>query len=266
MKNVLSVGEISDLFNMNVQTLHYYDRMGLFKPYCREAQSGYRLYKFDQIYKLATIRYLKNLGYSLEQIQSYMDTRDIHYTLDQLKRQSAVIRKEWDRLRRIDEVIQRKIRFIEEKIECIDTGQVCIKQFPIRYYLPIGSEDILYGTDYFYYYPTVVFYEDGEKSFGAFLPDVREEEEIEREGVQVKSIEAGQFFCGYHLGPYEQIEKTFERLYSEAKDRGISLAKRKINFNIIDQFVERDAENYITEVQIQVKKDRNTGRMDRSHW
>ena len=253
MKNALSVGEISELFNMNVQTLHYYDRMGIFKPYCREAKSGYRLYKFDQIYKLATIRYLKNLGYSLEQIKSYMDTRDIHYTLDQLKKQSSVIRKEWDRLRRIDEVIQRKICFIEEKMESIDKSHVCIKQFPTRYYLPIGSEDILYGTDYFYYYPTVVFYEGGEKSFGAFLPDVREEEAIEREGVQVKSIDSGQFFCGYHLGPYEQIEKTFARLYSEAMDRGISLGKRKINFNIIDQFVERDAEKYITEVQIQMK-------------
>ena len=68
MKAYLTVGEMGQMFGLNVQTLHYYDKIGLFCPQMRNPETGRRKYKFDQIYQLATIRYLRKLGYPLEAV------------------------------------------------------------------------------------------------------------------------------------------------------------------------------------------------------
>lgn len=59
-KEYLNVNELATLFGLNVQTLHYYDKIGILKPSYRDPKNGYRKYRFDQTYKLASIRYMRN--------------------------------------------------------------------------------------------------------------------------------------------------------------------------------------------------------------
>ena len=54
-KEYLNVNELATLFGLNVQTLHYYDKIGILKPSYRDPKNGYRKYRFDQTYKLAAI-------------------------------------------------------------------------------------------------------------------------------------------------------------------------------------------------------------------
>ena len=66
-KEYLNVNELATLFGLNVQTLHYYDKIGILKPSYRDPKNGYRKYRFDQTYKLASIRYMRNWGIPLRQ-------------------------------------------------------------------------------------------------------------------------------------------------------------------------------------------------------
>jgi len=52
-------------------------------------------------------------------------------------------------------------------------------------------------------------------------------------------------------GPYSNIENTINIMYKKYKN--LNLAKETINFNIVDQFVESDVENYITAIQIRIE-------------
>ena len=58
-KEYLNVNELATLFGLKVQTLHYYDKIGILKPSYRDPNNGYRKYRFDQTYKLASIRYMR---------------------------------------------------------------------------------------------------------------------------------------------------------------------------------------------------------------
>lgn len=69
MKEYFSVGEMAKIFNMDVQLLRYYDAKGLLVPEKRNPENNRRSYHFDQIYPLATTRYLRKLGYPLQKIQ-----------------------------------------------------------------------------------------------------------------------------------------------------------------------------------------------------
>lgn len=254
MKGTLNIGEISSLFQLNVQTLIYYDSIGLLVPAERNPTNGYRRYRFDQIYKLATIRFLHRLGYSLKEIRaSYTESRDIDSTLEQLRTQSSVIRKKAENLLNTDRAIQQKIHFIEQELLKIDIECVSIKEFPERHFFPIGSEELLYGDDWFYLNPTVVFYKNDSKYFGAYLFDDGENTILQKEmtdSLRFHVIPAGRFLCGYHQGAYEHIYESAQRIRDAGGD--LDLADVSINFNIIDQFVERDSRNYITEVQFPI--------------
>ena len=69
MKEYFSIGELAELFGLNIQTLYYYDSVGIFSPRERNEKNGRRKYEFDQIYELATVSYMRRLGYSLEEMQ-----------------------------------------------------------------------------------------------------------------------------------------------------------------------------------------------------
>ena len=253
MKAYLTVGEMGRMFGLNVQTLHYYDKIGLFCPQLRNPETGRRRYKFDQVYQLATIRYLRKLGYPLEDVRVYLNSRSPVHTMDLLRERSAALRAQWQELMRIDEAILRKLQFMEEKQEHIFWDGVRRVPFPERRYIPIGSEEILYMKDSFNFYPTIAFYEENLKYFGAYVvgPDMGgEEEELPEESQATLPIPKGDYLVAFHKGSYDEIPQHIAQMRRENAD--LNLSPLTVTFNIIDQFVENKVDNYITELQIQI--------------
>lgn len=250
MKDFLLIGEISALFGLNIQTLYYYDSIDLFRPRVRDEKNGRRKYEFDQIYELATICYMRKIGYSLDEIQERRRTQRAESTLKNLKQRSIELHSQWQELLMIDEAIQRKIRFIEREMERIQKHEICIRSFPARKYIPIGGEDMLYRHNSFYFYPTIAFYRREEKYFGAYLLSDEVEETFMAPFEEVLEIPAGEYLCGYHLGAYERVPETIHRLRTSRPD--LWFDETTINFNILDQFVENDSANYITHMQIRI--------------
>ena len=140
-KEYLNVNELATLFGLNVQTLHYYDKIGILKPSYRDPKNGYRKYRFDQTYKLASIRYMRKLGYSIEAVRDFQDTKSPDEALKRLKERSAAIHAQWEELMRIDHAILRKIQFIEDSKEGIDYENIQVVKYPERKYIPIGAEE-----------------------------------------------------------------------------------------------------------------------------
>ena len=254
MKNFLTVGELARTFGLDVQTLHYYDTIGLFQPEIREAKTRYRKYRFDQIYQLASIRYLRKMGYSLDDIQEYLDQRNPDNTLALLGKRSEELHRQWERLIRVNEAIQRKIQFVNLERDRLALDSLTIQWYPERFYIPIGSEEILYLDDSFYFYPTIAFYEGDLKYFGAYLYEPEGEHPAANGGQPTGNasvIQAGRYLVGYHRGPYETIQQTMQAM--REAHRELTLGGRVINFNIIDQFMERNRANYITQIQIPIE-------------
>lgn len=252
MKNFLSIGEMSALFGLNIQTLYYYDSIELFKPKIRDPKNGRRRYEFDQVYMLATICYMRKLGYSLEDIREQRRTQHVNSTLESLKQRSEELHQQWEELISIDEAIQRKVSFIEQEMKGIRADEITVRHYGVRKYIAIGEEELLYRHNSFYFYPTIALYRGNEKYFGAYLyPD-----ENCMPGFlpvnQIYELEAGDYLCGYHLGAYETVPDTIERIRSFRPD--LQFDEQTINFNILDQFVESESANYITHMQIRILK------------
>ena len=65
---MLRIGVFARLGEVSVRTLRFYDEKGLIKPARIDAQTGYRYYDTAQIPRIAKIRELRDLGFSLDEI------------------------------------------------------------------------------------------------------------------------------------------------------------------------------------------------------
>ncbi len=252
MHEFLSIGEMAAIFNMDVQLLRHYDAKGLLVPALRNEENGRRQYKFEQIYKLATIRYLRKLGYSLKKIDTFLKARDVSGTISTLKEQSALLKQQTDELLRTDRIIQGKLDFVQRESGKAKTQKPLFKTFPQRDYSLIGPETALFTCELFYFYPTVGFYHGRQKRFGAYLYNdtCNQTLPLALGRAEISHIAAGRYLCGYHKGPYASIYESIEALRKAGEN--LALEETVVTINIIDQFLEAHPDKYLTELQIRV--------------
>lgn len=67
-----SIGEYARIAQVSKRLLRYYDEIGLFQPVKIDRASGHRFYSASQLSELNRILALKDLGLSLNQIQSFV--------------------------------------------------------------------------------------------------------------------------------------------------------------------------------------------------
>lgn len=73
MNQLLSIGELAKLRNVNVQSLRYYEKLGILVPAYINPDSGYRYYSLEQIMILDTIILCIDLGISLKDLKHYVN-------------------------------------------------------------------------------------------------------------------------------------------------------------------------------------------------
>ena len=86
MKNdLLSITELARLRKVTSETLRHYDRVGLIKPDYVDPQTRYRYYSIRQYERLGTIKELRALGLSIDEIKDYC-RQQLDAMWDEMKR------------------------------------------------------------------------------------------------------------------------------------------------------------------------------------
>jgi MerR family transcriptional regulator, Zn(II)-responsive regulator of zntA len=101
---MLQVGEICRKLGLNPQTLYFYERIELIPPPQR-TESGYRLFRDQDVERLAFISRAKALGLSLDEIKDILTLKE---------GQSLTCQAMYERLSKKLQEIEDKIRQLEE--------------------------------------------------------------------------------------------------------------------------------------------------------
>ena len=67
----LTIGKLSELTGVNIETIRYYERIGL-PPKPRRAGGRYRRYDDEDVARLRFIRRARQLGFTLNDIRAFM--------------------------------------------------------------------------------------------------------------------------------------------------------------------------------------------------
>jgi MerR family mercuric resistance operon transcriptional regulator len=82
----LPIGTLSDRTGCNIETIRYYERIGLM-PRAARSDGGHRLYGEDHVKRMGFIRRSRTLGFTLDQIRTLLELVDgRRYTCAQVKR------------------------------------------------------------------------------------------------------------------------------------------------------------------------------------
>jgi len=106
----LTIGTLSERTGCNIETIRYYERIGLM-PRTARSDGGHRLYGEDHMKRLGFIRRGRELGFTLDQVRTLLGLVDgRRYTCAQVKRTTVEhlgeIRRKVADLRKIERVLR----------------------------------------------------------------------------------------------------------------------------------------------------------------
>lgn len=270
MKDKFLIGELSKIFNISTDTLRHYDKIDLIKPDYDE-NNDYRYYSIRNFFKLSRILFLKNLDISLIEIKKYMGNKNTNNLLSLLKKKDAEIDIKINRLLNLKKNIQTKLELLENIEDKLD--QIVIKKIPQRIgvfidlndlesdyeikqtfkmnekYLKISSW-LIEGQIY-----TSLSKENMNKGilnkFRYFIEIVPIDSEVYK---QLKIFPENEYVCMAFLGPYSDMVKHYQLLIRWIDENGYQIVGDSIEKNIVDYDFSDSENEYISEIQIPVKK------------
>ena len=107
---------------VSIRTLHHYDQIDLLKP-AERAESRYRYYQKEQLYRLQQILFYRELDYPLDEIRKILDDPafDLKHSL---KSQRAQLINQIGRTRRLLDTIDKTIVQLENESDMISDKEM----------------------------------------------------------------------------------------------------------------------------------------------
>ncbi len=100
--NRLSIGKLARSANVSVDTIRYYERMGLLSP-PKRSEAGYRKYCESDLRRLTLIRRARAVGFSIQEIGELLGARP----REDIAEAPGMIRRKLDSIGRLLEELRR---------------------------------------------------------------------------------------------------------------------------------------------------------------
>lgn len=256
------------LCNVSKQTLIYYDRLGVFKPYYVD-NKGYRFYAFEQYEIFTIISMLRELDIPLSEIKGYLQTKNPEVFLELLDKNQNDIHRRIDQLKKLSLMIDEKRMNILEGLEIGDDMGISIEAHP---------EELIIRSDY------ITKQEEGgfvkavsdieriaSESGGQHLQygGIVEKKNLMKNSLDLSYVYAkvgganentktkpqGMYATIYHKGPFDLMDKTYGKLFSYLGDKGFSVIGDSYELSLLDMLTQENEHDYLVKISIMVKKE-----------
>jgi len=278
MKDLFKIGEIAELFHLNIKTLRYYDEIDLVKPETVDPDTGYRYYSTRQFEQINTIRYLRELGVPLSEIRDFLRGRETEKMEQILKSQINQVEEKQKELELIKKKLSARIRSIQgARAGKLDAPE--IKRFPARQALLLRYS---MKPDSDLEYPIRLLAKNipaasvflgkvglsvdvtniqrdrfGEYNYIFLLLDEDEVgEQNENRGKEPETVrfKGGSYAVIRFRGTHSDAEKNYKKLMLFVKKEGYEPAGHSLEITLIDAGLTTDEKQYVTEIQLPVKR------------
>ena len=279
--SLIPIGKMATANKVTIATLRLYDQMGLLKPAFIDPDSGYRYYTIQQTSRLDFIRYMRELGLSLADIQSILEKEDVTLIEEKLIEKNNQIHQQLRELKAMHEAVDRTIQSIERYRKSPASGMISLEFIDQRYilYAPcavnfyetgiVAYENIIHDlrTDLMekglpqilsYNLGTSILLSDFEA--GRFIPDqvfIFGDRHLQDYGDAIRVLDSGMYACIY-LDSFDEEISAALKLKEFCRDQGYALTGDYIceeltEFNVFDMH----RRNMFLRLQIPVKFQKN---------
>lgn len=116
-----TIKQVSEMMSLPISTIRYYDKMGLI-PFLEKNDSGYRIFKEDDIAMLRIIECFKRTGMSIAEMQQYVELvqrgdESLEERYELFKKRKEIVLEEMNELQKQLDTIDHKLWYYETAIE-----------------------------------------------------------------------------------------------------------------------------------------------------
>lgn len=134
MKKRLTISEVAKLLDISAHTIRYYDKEGLITS-DHDLENGYRLFDFEDIYRLSNVIILRDSGIAIKDIKELIRNYSKEQYTNQLKKSLDNIDQQIEKLKIQREVIKNNLNFLD-----FNHAHFEIKEYPKRYLSVVNIE------------------------------------------------------------------------------------------------------------------------------
>ena len=279
--SLIPIGKMATANKVTIATLRLYDQMGLLKPAFIDPYSGYRYYTIQQTSRLDFIRYMRELGLSLADIQSILEKEDVTLIEEKLIEKNNQIHQQLRELKAMHEAVDRTIQSIERYRKSPASGMISLEFIDQRYILYAPCAVNFYETGIVAYekiirdlrtdlmekgLPQILSYNLGTSILlsdfeaGRFIPDqvfIFGDRHLQDYGDAIRVLDSGMYACIY-LDSFDEEISAALKLKEYCRDQGYALTGDYIceeltEFNVFDMH----RRNMFLRLQIPVKFQKN---------
>lgn len=262
-----TTGEFAKLCNVGKQTLFYYDKIGLFSPEI-VADSGYRLYSYEQLEVFTGISVLKEMDMSLNDIKTYLENRNPQNLLELLETKQKEAQIKIERLSELKKYLATKSEIV---LECMNAseGSVSYVTLPEEYYIfseyhgnPEISEITTAFIEHLNYchsfgifspYPVsgIVKTDNipGPEVYGYDRIYTRISNKIDIPRIAIKP--AGTYAVIYHKDGFRSVYKSYQKLVTDIRCKGFNLGDFFYEDTMLDELAMHGYNNYTLKISVQ---------------
>lgn len=268
-KSTFRIGELSKLFDIGVDSIRYYEKVGILNP-LRNEENNYRLYTIEDVRKLTMIRELLNLNFSTEQIKSFDDNRNVENTKELLAQELNILNEEIVKLYEKRNSIETRLYSLRRNLAKDASEQVKVLDLEERHCLMLSDTNL--PDEYVDYY--LVKYMHSQQfridTIGAcdcYTLDM-ENSNPDSEYLRTKNVffysnrmlyhsnyvmPAGKYLSLSYRGSLRKTKQLVPKLYQYAKAHHLKVIGDPIEMCHIDDYETADENEYLTELQLAVK-------------
>ncbi|MBP2637006.1 MAG: ydfL [Firmicutes bacterium] len=265
MKEIFTIGEMSKLFLVKIETLRYYDEIGLLKPEYTNEQTKYRYYTTQQFERLNSIKYLRALGVPIKHLLEFCNCRDINTLVTMLEDQKSEIARKKRELEIIEKKISRRIGQLEDAMNT-PLDIITEEQFP-EWRVAYLRREYELGEDIEYPVSELVknYGIDGEVFLGKIGLSISASnlkastfnryssifmilEDEDRITASDTSFPAREYLRIRFKGSHMDAAKYYKKLLTYMKTQHYELIGDSIEIALIDYGITNDIDKYITEI------------------
>ena len=271
MKELFTIGEMGELFQINIRTLRYYDEIGLLKPEMINDQTGYRYYSTKQFERLNAIKYLRTLDMPLEKIKQFFEKKDARMMKQILEEQLEKTRQQLQNLQNMERKLNIRLSQLNQALNA-PLGQIrkiTLAERPVAFL----RKTICQGEDLEYpirelermnHLQPVMFL--GKVGVSIGMEDLMSNEYGRFSGIFVfleqednyqgehRSLPGGDYLSVLYSGTHQDSADYYNRLFEYMKEHGYRLLGDSVEITWIDSGFTNDISQYVTELQIPVQK------------
>lgn len=262
MKKFFKIGEISKLYGIGVDSIRYYEEIGLIKP--QRSESGYRHYSVHDIWKLNVIRDLRSIGFTMEQIRDYLNQHTVSSSLSMLEDEKEAIAKQIHHLQKLQKNVEHRLNNIHSAFS-LPLNEIHFTSLPARHchFLHKGYEkdeemDVLIKQ--LLNQNQNQLYIIGSNQIGTVvsLSSLLNKQALSYESVFLIDeegedlIQGGNYLCVTYRGSYDQSAYWGQQLIQYAHSHNFKILGNLLEILWIDIHTTSDESEYITQLQLPI--------------